>query len=105
VKPVSVEPEAQAEFLASVRWYAQRNPTVALRFFNLVQATLAEISEAPHLWPLVPNVDMTLEVRRFILPKFPYSIVFLELPTEVRVVAVAHARRKPGYWLERVPAR
>jgi hypothetical protein len=46
----------------------------------------------------------TLDVRRFILPKFPYSIVFLELPTEVRIVAVAHARRKPGYWLERLPS-
>jgi hypothetical protein len=41
-------------------------------------------------------------MRRFILPSFPYSIVFLELATEVRVIAVAHGRRKPGYWLDRI---
>jgi plasmid stabilization system protein ParE len=57
VKPLFVEPEAQDEFLAGVRWYAQRDAAVALRFFNLVQSTLAEISAAPHLWPLTPNVD------------------------------------------------
>jgi plasmid stabilization system protein ParE len=102
VKPLSVEPEAQEEFLAGIRWYAQHDPVVALRYFNVVQTTLAEIAEAPHVWPLAPNVDATLEMRRFILPSFPYSIVFLELATEVRVIAVAHGRRKPGYWLDRI---
>jgi hypothetical protein len=32
------------------------------------------------------------------LRRFPYSIVYLLLPEEIRVLAIAHQRRKPGYW-------
>jgi hypothetical protein len=35
------------------------------------------------------------------LPRFPYGVVFVELTKEVRIVAVAHAKRRPGYWLDR----
>ena len=33
----------------------------------------------------------------------PFAIVYVELDTEVLVLAVAHGRRRPGYWRERVP--
>lgn len=36
--------------------------------------------------------------RRMPLRRFPYSIVYLLLPEEIRVIAIAHQRRKPGYW-------
>ncbi len=45
-----------------------------------------------------------LEVRRALLPRFPYALVFLELQTEIRVLAVAHAKRHPDYWLNRLQA-
>jgi hypothetical protein len=40
-------------------------------------------------------------VRRVFFKRFPYSLFFIELPTRYRVLAVAHARRRPLYWLER----
>ena len=43
-----------------------------------------------------------LDTRRAMLPRFPYGVVFLELGTEIRILAVAHAKRQPGYWLNRV---
>ena len=45
-----------------------------------------------------------LEVRRALLPRFPYALVFLELQTEIRVLVVAHAKRNPDYWLNRLQA-
>jgi len=36
--------------------------------------------------------------------RFPYALMFLELKTEIRVLAVAHATRHPDYWLNRLPA-
>jgi hypothetical protein len=45
-----------------------------------------------------------LEVRRALLPRFPYALVFLELQAEIRVLAVAHAKRHPDYWLNRLQA-
>ena len=41
-------------------------------------------------------------IRRARLPCFPYAVIFMDLGTEIRVLAVAHAKRRPGYWLDRV---
>ncbi len=37
-----------------------------------------------------------------VVPPFPYSIAFVELPTVVRILAIAHERRRPGYWAARL---
>ena len=43
-----------------------------------------------------------LVIRWALLPRFPYAVIFMDLGTEIRVLAVAHAKRRPGYWLDRV---
>ena len=40
--------------------------------------------------------------KRFVLRRFPYDIVVLEHPDELLVVAIAHQRRRPGYWRRRL---
>jgi len=40
--------------------------------------------------------------RRVFLKKFPYFIVFFDGQDEVTIVAVAHAKRRPGYWAKRL---
>ena len=39
--------------------------------------------------------------RRMVLPTVPYSIVYFVEATQIHVVAVAHAKQRPGYWSER----
>ena len=41
-------------------------------------------------------------VRRARVAGFPYSVAFVELEHELRVIAIAHDKRKPGYWLKRL---
>ncbi len=41
--------------------------------------------------------------RRHLLPKFPYSIIYAIEPDHIRIIAVAHSKRKPGYWSARIP--
>jgi hypothetical protein len=48
--------------------------------------------------------SILLEVRRALHPRFLYALVFLELQAEIRVLAVAHAKRHPDYWLNRLQA-
>jgi len=55
------------------------------------------IVEAPHRWPAGNH-----GTRRFILQRFPFAIVYRELPAAIQVLAIAHARRKPGYWKQRL---
>lgn len=41
------------------------------------------------------------DTRRYLLRRFPFFVVFREVADRVQIVAVAHARRRPGYWLGR----
>ncbi len=56
----------------------------------------------PRSFPRLRDVHVTIEIRRALLARFPYALVFLVREDEVRVLAVAHAKRRPGYWLSRV---
>lgn len=39
--------------------------------------------------------------RRYNLRRFPYSIIYQCTAEELRILAVAHHRRRPGYWTQR----
>jgi toxin ParE1/3/4 len=55
---------------------------------------------APHLGS-PPGIDPALGVRRVFVKRFPFSVYFVEAPTRYRVLAVAHARRRPLFWRDR----
>ena len=103
MKSVRYDPDARAEFLDAVRWYALRNVSVALRFDERVVAAEVAIRDAPHQWPLVTGVPAELKVHRRLVDGFPFAIVYVDLGVEILILAVAHGRRRPGYWRERVP--
>jgi len=73
-----------------------RNPTVADAFLLELDAAIASIAEGPSRWPRIHG-----RFRRYLLHKFPFSVVYLERPDFIEVIAVAHHRRKPGYWSKR----
>lgn len=50
----------------------------------------------------MPGVAPDLGVRRMLLHKFPYAVVYLTSGEEILVVAFAHCRRNPGYWRDRM---
>jgi hypothetical protein len=57
---------------------------------------LGLIADKPSLFPRYDE-----EHRFAMLVRFPYSLVYQSLPDRVQVIAVAHSRRRPGYWLGR----
>lgn len=59
-----------------------------------VDRAVERIEEAPRRWP--PYLAGT---RRYLLRRFPFFIAFRESGEGVQVVAVTHARRRPGYWV------
>jgi toxin ParE1/3/4 len=99
VKPFRFHPLALAELEAAVSWYADRSLESASRFAALVDAAIGGIRVRPEAWALWPGRD---DVRRRVLRRFPYSVVFLVREEVVVVVAIAHHKRRPGYWLRRL---
>ncbi|OIO92438.1 MAG: hypothetical protein AUJ92_14165 [Armatimonadetes bacterium CG2_30_59_28] len=93
---LELHPEAVAEAKATREWYAERSPRAAARFVIELDGALGRIREFPDLWPSYLH-----GTRRCLLHHFPYQIVYRQLDDVIQVVAVAHCRRRPGYWRHR----
>jgi toxin ParE1/3/4 len=96
-KEIGYHEKAVSEAEAALDWYLERSPPAAVGFVaELIQA-LDSIAAAPKRWPPGPH-----GTRRFLLRRYPFAIVYRELPSFIQVLAVAHGRRRPGYWKERL---
>jgi hypothetical protein len=102
VKPARLAPEAVAELTDAANWYESRHSGLARQFLQNFEIVLPLIESRPSSFPRLLDTAPELNIRRALLPRFPYALVFLELPSEIRIVAVAHLKRRPGYWLNRV---
>lgn len=90
-------PDAIEEARAACEWYEARNPAAADDFFVELEAALERILDAPDRYESYLH-----GTRRCILHRFPYLVVYRQNASAVQVVAVAHGRRRPGYWQDRV---
>ena len=90
---IRFHPAAAAGVEAAGRWYAERSQVAARAFFMEVSASLERLGEAPDRWP-----QYLQGTRRYLLPHFPFSLVYRLRNGEIEVVAVAHHLRQPGYW-------
>jgi plasmid stabilization system protein ParE len=88
---------AAKEMHAARQWYAQRSTVIADRFKAAVDVAVQKIQENPDGWPRYRSDYHWVKTQRF-----PYLLFYHILsPTRVIVLAVAHARRRPGYWVRR----
>ena len=90
----SVGPEAARELIDAAAFYAQAGEhELGLMF-------VAEFERAAALLCAHPRIGAIWRgtTRRFPLRRFPYNIIYQIKPEEIRIIAVAHQRRKPGYW-------
>jgi plasmid stabilization system protein ParE len=99
---VELHPEARAEFRSAAVWYDEQQLGLGNEFVAEVTRTLARIAEASHSYALWPNIkDRAVPIRRALVQRFPYAIAFEVHSDQIRVLAVAHAKRRPLYWLAR----
>lgn len=97
-----MEEEAEAELKAAVQWYESKQQGLGLDFLNEVDAVFAIVASFPDRFPLAPLIPVRLGVRKCLTRRFPYGLYYVVLINEIRVLAVAHGKRRPGYWKDRV---
>ena len=88
--------DAEAEYLASLKWYRERSLDAARKFETEVDRAVYEIHEAPQRW--APDAA---GCRKFLLHQFPFAVIYEDSLEIIRVLAVAHCHRRPGYWRDR----
>jgi len=99
---VRFEDEADVEYRRAGRWYEERREHLGLEFFDAVDATIGQILDLPRSGSPVPRMPGDLPVRRIAVTRFPYHVIYLETQGQIRILAIAHDRRKPGYWKDRL---
>lgn len=95
--PVEVHEEAIAEAREAREWYESRSPAAASAFFEELNRAVEHIAKFPEGWS--PHLAGT---RRYLLQRFPFSVVYRKRRHDLQILAVAHHRRKPGYWKARI---
>ena len=100
--PVRISEEADAEMAEAARWYESHGVGLGTAFLEAVDSAVVRVAETPQLGGPVPGVD-DASIRRRPVQRFPYHLVYLELPDRIQVLAIAHDRRRPGYWVGRLP--
>ena len=90
---VSVHPDAEAEYEAALDWYMERSVQAADRFEAAFDAVIQAIAESPKRYPMLDDRH-----RYSLLRRYPYSVIYRLDDDLVRVIAVAHSKRLPGYW-------
>jgi plasmid stabilization system protein ParE len=97
LKPIKYHPAARREIKVSHAWYAQQSEDAADGFYEELLPAIDRVQQRPQLYP--PYLYGT---QRAVLDRYPFSIVYREEPREIQIIAVAHAKRRPGYWMKRL---
>jgi hypothetical protein len=99
---VRFDPQAVDELRAARDWYDEANPGLGGDFVDEVWRVIERIVKWPALAPCLLVSGSSHEVRRAPLRQFPFGVIYLVLDDVLWVVAIAHGRRRPGYWRERL---
>ena len=89
-------PEATAELTEAGRFYEEKVAGLGAEFLDAVDDAVRMISASPTRWRTMED-----DVRRYLMPRFPYAIYYRVLPDHVRILAFKHHSRHPAYWRHR----
>jgi len=93
-------PDALTEYADAALYYDERLPGLGADFTAEVDRAIERVLEAPDRWRCIQE-----DVRRYLLARFPYGILYTVEEEYVLIVAIMHLSREPGYWRHRISPR
>lgn len=92
-RTLSFNQQARSEAQEAANYYGLESPALRTAFLDAMDAALAQLLAYPEAAPVVRGT-----VRRKLLRRFPYSLLYTLRPGEIRILAVMHQSRRPFYW-------
>ena len=96
-RPISIHEAAENELNDAADFYDLESPGLGETFINEIHKAIDLIARFPEASPLIRG-----RIRRKVLIKFPYALIYSLRATEIRILAVAHQKRRPVYWRGRL---
>jgi toxin ParE1/3/4 len=98
---LQLHPLANAEAKDAAHWYEDKQIGLGVSFLDRLQECYGKIRRSPQRFAKLETVRLNADIRRCLLPRFPYLIVYEVHDDRIHVLAIAHASRGPNYWLSR----
>jgi plasmid stabilization system protein ParE len=95
--PFEYHPEAITEAWEAFHWYQERSEIAAERFWQQLRRAREYVTQHPHSCGKYVHGTRCARLRRF-----PYGLVYVLRSDRIIGVAVAHLKRRPGYWRARL---
>ena len=93
---ISIHEAAESELNDAADFYDIACVNLGSVFIDEVQRTIKKISEFPEAAPVIRG-----QIRKKPIAKFPYSVIYSIHLDEIRILAIAHQKRRPFYWRSR----
>ena len=90
---LEVHPEVYEELEEARSWYDEHTPGLGKEFLDEIERAVSTIQKAPEAWPVYSN-----NVRRFLVHRFPFAILYRYGDSKIQIIAAMHQRRRPDYW-------
>ncbi|NOQ36591.1 MAG: type II toxin-antitoxin system RelE/ParE family toxin [Methylococcaceae bacterium] len=84
---------AEAELDDGYDYYQQQKPNLEKKFIREIHAAIQSIRRNPEAWQIIEG-----NIRRCLVKRFPYGIVYQISEKEVFIIAIANLHREPNYW-------
>jgi hypothetical protein len=104
-REITVDDRAVAELEAALAWYGEQRFELGEALYAEIELVLRKLAEDRVVDMRAPDVADRLRVYRARLDRFPYWVVYQRCGETIVVIALAHVRREPGYWLKRADGR
>ena len=102
MRELRFHPEARVELVEAIVYHEAARAGYGAKFEAEVEALVARILELPESGAPLSGYPPQFDVRAYRLPSFRYSLLVADVDGERIVYAVAHQRRRPGYWRDRI---
>lgn len=97
MKPPVFNHFAEQELADAVDYYESAQAGLGLRYLQEVEYLIQLLVDFPEMGVVIQG-----SIRRLVLPKFPYSLLYRVLDDrQIRILAVAHHKQRPRYWVNR----
>lgn len=99
MKPAIFHSEARRETRQAVAYYEEQRENLGRELRIEIEAAVHRLRQNPQIYPFHDNQG----IRKLVLRRFPFTLFFVELESTFWIAAVAHHKRRPGYWMGRRP--
>ena len=97
MKPINFHLEAEKEMNFAAKKYNDKMWGLGLDFLDEIDRALNVIQCSPERWVVIAE-----NIRKYILHRFPYKIIYENINHSIYILAVGHHKQKPEYWKDRI---